>query len=132
MRRKGMSQHLAWQRRRQFGAGAALLAILVATTPASAQNTVPANGYALFSGLRINGADQSNTVYQTSGNLLITTEVSGYVGIGDATHGPILAINNGHVGVGMTNPSQRLEVAGGYSLFYWVCGSGAGNGTTIF
>jgi len=127
-----MLQHLAWKRGRQFGAGAALLAILVATTPASAQNTVPADGYAWFSGLRINGADQSNTVYHASGNLLITTEVSGYVGIGDATHGPILAINNGRVGVGMTNPSQRLDVTGGYSLLNGLRVSGLDTANTIY
>jgi hypothetical protein len=120
-------------------AGAKTLTGALGGTSATFSSNVFANG------LRLNGLDFGNTIYQPSGNLAITsfnasillnpggataltllatgaaTFSSGIGTLGYTASSSYAALFNGSVGIGTTSPSEKLDVIGGALA--------AGNGT---
>jgi len=64
------------------------------------------DGYTNLGEIRINGADTGNSIYKTNaGNMALTTN-----------NGDIIFDPNGNVGIGISNPSKKLDIAGDINL----------------
>jgi len=84
----------------------------IGTNP-SASSKLAVSGYSSLNGLRISGIDTANTIYQATGDLGINTAQSSQsVKIGSNTAGTVLTVKNSKVGIGTTNPSESLTIAG--------------------
>ncbi len=69
------------------------------------------SGYTGLGGLRLNGADAANTIYQPTGNVAITSNPGSIVSLGD-TGSAVLNVKSGNVGIGTNAPTSKLEVSG--------------------
>jgi hypothetical protein len=89
-------------------------------------------GYTGLGGLRVNGADFTNTIYQATGNLALTTGGGNIsLGAGSGTS-HLTVISGGNVGIGTVSPTERLQVAGNVlasGTYSTTAGGAAGTGT---
>ena len=96
-------------------------------------------GYSTFNGLRLNGADTNNTIYQNgiialttgSGTQGIVLDNSGNVNIKDASSNSRLYVQTtGNVGIGTTAPTTPLDIEASTGYFR-VDPAGVGSGLTL-
>jgi hypothetical protein len=69
------------------------------------------NFYSVLGGLRINGSDTGNTIWQNTGNLGISANTGNNITFGIGNGGEKMRINSsGNVGIGYNNPNCRLYI----------------------
>lgn len=98
------------------------------TQPSSTLHVV--GGYSILNGLRISGADTTNSIWQVNGALSITTNGTNLnLGYGNGVYALTILGTNGNVGIGTTTPAYTLTVAGNiYATGNVSCGGSCGGG----
>ena len=86
---------------------------------------VTTDAYSYLNGLRISGADQSNTIYQPTGNMAITTQAGSLTMFAEAN--PIIfgisstekmrIDSSGRVGIGTSSPDTKLHLEADTPVF---------------